>query len=517
MNIFLVEDERWALAELVELFKRYQPAHSIHAFSNGEDALLAAATVPPHLVLTDITMPGMDGLELIEALIGLYPDAKGIVLSVHDQFAYAQRGVKLGVIDYLLKPVKKDVLYNAIDRALQSIADDSRKNDDRACWSLMQQMLTADAANHLIADTLMDKRYGMALIQIDIKPASAESGDSGAGLRTDELKSHFRHPRLRDQELNCMTIDPRRKVILAPAPDDELAGAFRVGLAQLYGRLTRTGMQAHVGYCFKEAAKSLNGCYEGLLKTFESRLRFGQSTWIEPEPQARSEKGQLPELSAVWEKVRVLQIHLKQGDMLKGRETIQKIASELSRRDMTVKQLTLFVNDLFYSLKYNLQASSRSEINLGKLQEDISTMSAFTTYEQLTRWLTDKTFALIGEHVPIDPNPKGLVPVLMNWIHANYPNDLSLQKFAFDNHISLSYLSRLFKSQTGFTFSDYLIRHRIAKAKELLNEGGARLSDVSSLVGYEDAKHFSHLFKKIVGESPHAYTKRKKENSPPQF
>ena len=515
MNIFLVEDERWALAELVELFKRYQPAHSIHAFSNGEDALLAAATVNPHLVMTDITMPGMDGLELIEALIGLYPDAKGIVLSVHDQFAYAQRGVKLGVVDYLLKPVKKDVLYNAIDRALQGLVDDSKKNDDRVCWSLMQQMLATDAANREVADTLMGKRYGMALIQIDNKPAAAGLGDTGAGLRTDELKSYFRHPRLRDQDLNGLTIDPKRKVILAPVPDYEMTEVFQAGVAQLYGSLTQRGAQAHVGYCFKETSKSLNGCYEGLLKTFESQLKFGQSTWIEPALHPRSEKGQLPELSTVWEKVRVLHMHLKQRDMVKGRETIQKIANELCRRGMTVKQLTLFVNDLFYSLKYNLQASTRSEINLGKLQEDIGTMSTFTSYEQLTGWLTEKAFALMGEHVPADPNPKGLVPVLMNWIHANYASDLSLQKFAFDNHISLSYLSRLFKTQTGFTFSDYVIRHRIAKAKELLEEGDARLSDVSSLVGYEDAKHFSHLFKKIVGESPHAYAKRKKENSPP--
>ena len=65
MNIYLVEDERWALAELVELFKRYRPAHRVHAFDNGEDALHAAAADPPQLVLTDINMPGMDGLELI--------------------------------------------------------------------------------------------------------------------------------------------------------------------------------------------------------------------------------------------------------------------------------------------------------------------------------------------------------------------------------------------------------------------------------------------------------------------
>ncbi|NBD24697.1 response regulator [Paenibacillus glycinis] len=516
MNIYLVEDERWALAELVELFKRYQPAHRVLAFGSGEDALQAAATDPPQLVLTDINMPGMDGLELIEELIARHPDVKGIVLSVHDQFAYAQRGMKLGVIDYLLKPVKKDVLYKAIDKAMQGIADDGRSKDDRTNWSLMQQLIAAESPEAGTAAPLAHRRCGLALLQIDNKPGSAGSGDDAcAGRRAAALKSHFRHPGLQGQALHCLTIDAKRKVFLAPAPDDGLAEAFRSGLSAMHASLLREGMQAHVAYAFKAERESLNHSYEGLLRRFEAQVLFGQPTWIEPA--ARSEKIRQTDLAAVWEKVRVLQTHLKQGDVRKGRETIRKIGDELRMKAVTMKQLTLFVNDLFYSLKYNLEASARGEINLGKLQEDISILNEFATYEQLTGWLADRAFSLVGEREPTDQNPKGLVPVLMSWIHANYPHELSLRQFASDNHVSLGYLSRLFKSQTGLTFSEYVIRHRIAKAKELLDEGDARLSDVCGLVGYEDAKHFSELFKKFVGERPHAYAKRKKENSPPSF
>lgn len=97
----------------------------------------------------------------------------------------------------------------------------------------------------------------------------------------------------------------------------------------------------------------------------------------------------------------------------------------------------------------------------------------------------------------------------MNWIHANYQGELSLQQFASEHHVSLGHLSRLFKSQTGYTFSDYVIGYRIGKAKELLADGTSRPSEVGELVGYEDSKHFSHLFKRITGETPTAYAKRK--------
>jgi two-component system response regulator YesN len=97
----------------------------------------------------------------------------------------------------------------------------------------------------------------------------------------------------------------------------------------------------------------------------------------------------------------------------------------------------------------------------------------------------------------------------MNWIHANYQGSLSLQQFASEHHVSLGHLSRLFKSQTGYNFSDYVIGYRIGKAKELLADGTSRPSEVGELVGYEDAKHFCHLFKRLTGETPTAYAKRK--------
>jgi YesN/AraC family two-component response regulator len=87
-----------------------------------------------------------------------------------------------------------------------------------------------------------------------------------------------------------------------------------------------------------------------------------------------------------------------------------------------------------------------------------------------------------------------------------------LQQFAAEHHVSLGYFSRIFKSQTGTTFSDYLAGYRIRKAKELLSGGIERLQEVSRMVGYEDTKHFSALFKKIVGETPIKYAKKHSVN-----
>ena len=136
-------------------------------------------------------------------------------------------------------------------------------------------------------------------------------------------------------------------------------------------------------------------------------------------------------------------------------------------------------------------------------------LNEVTSYESVAEWLTAAVFGIAGERESKEQKPKELVPVLMNWIHASYQGELSLQQFASEHHVSLGHLSRLFKSQTGYTFSDYVIGYRIGKAKELLADGTSRPSEVGELVGYEDMKHFCYLFKRTTGETPTAYAKRK--------
>nr|PZN27717.1 MAG: hypothetical protein DIU80_11625 [Chloroflexota bacterium] len=90
-------------------------------------------------------------------------------------------------------------------------------------------------------------------------------------------------------------------------------------------------------------------------------------------------------------------------------------------------------------------------------------------------------------------------------MRTNYADELSLQDFAAENGVSLAYFSRLFKDEVGMTFSDYLTHLRVEKAKELLARGDLRPSDVSILVGYEDPKYFSQVFRRIAGMAPLDY------------
>lgn len=503
MNIFLVEDERWALAELVELFKVYEPEHQVYAFDNGEDALVASKLNRPQLVVSDINMPGMDGLELIKALLLADRDIKGIILTGHDQFEYAQKGLKIGVMEYLLKPVKQDILYKSVNQAIHKIEQESMEREERMEGFITQMLFNSFPSTHDGALQINEFHYCIVLLQLINR--NAFTGWKETGITNRDIKKHFICADTAVRHVHCIDIDSYRKVLLVPMLDQARGESAQIQskLLALYRELNKDERMVNVAFVLKKAHESLQKSFIVLSKHLEDHCKFGAATLI-----AYDLKCGEMDFGTVWEQVRVLESQFIRGEILKGKETIQKIISELAKKEISMKQLQLFLNDLFYSLKYNVQSTGRMEIHMMNLQEDLKVVYEFSAYDQLSDWLEKKIWGLYHENVNQSIKPKELIPLVMQWIHSNYQYNISLQQFAADHHVSLGYLSRLFKVQGEETFSDYLIRYRIEKAKDLLLKGRVRLSDVSLMVGYEDAKHFSQLFKKIVGEPPIAYVKR---------
>ncbi|SFK97507.1 Two-component response regulator, YesN/AraC family, consists of REC and AraC-type DNA-binding domains [Paenibacillus sp. 1_12] len=501
MNIFLVEDEYWALAEMVELFKSYEPEHHIYAFENGDDVLTVLDQVRPNLVLTDINMPGIDGLELIEKLNQLDPNIMSMIVSVHDEFEYARVGMKFGVIDYLLKPVKKDILFKAVDQAILHIEKESKRREEWINGSITQMLLAEEIPDYDILHSMNTCAYCMVLIAMD--KGSNFKGWKATSVSWNDLRQKFANKSAIEVGVYCVDLDCWHKVVLIPLPNVLQMSDIKEKLSSLYEQLRSLPFPIHMGFAVKSEQNSLYGVCSELRQRLDKQMTFGMSTWLPPES-----KMQDAELGSVWEKVRVMELHYKKGDMLKGSAALKLILEDLRLKQVTRRQLQLFIHDLLFSLKYNVLASKLGMVSVHDLQEDVRLLNRLVSYTELFEWLNESIVSIYCEKEIKDFNPKGLVPVLLQLIHNHFQGSISLQQFAADHHVSLGYLSRIFKSQTGHTFSEYITNYRISKAKELLTGGVERLQEISSLVGYEDPRHFSALFKRIVGETPITYAKR---------
>ncbi|SDY30240.1 Two-component response regulator, YesN/AraC family, consists of REC and AraC-type DNA-binding domains [Evansella caseinilytica] len=494
MNIFLVEDECWALAELKELFKRYQPEHTIFAFANGDDALQAAEETPPQLVISDITMPGMTGLELIQRITVIDPAIKCIILSVHDQFDYAQKGLRLGIIDYLLKPVKKEALYQTVDQALQLIEAEAKQREERGSLLIAKMLKTSLETEQEASQVLLAADY--CFVYLLAENWHADKGWASCPLTNNELKTIIAAKKIPLSFIYCVDMDAQRKLMLIPITNSFGFDEIQSQLHSLYHQLI-TKLTVHIAYAKKRKQERINSVYEFLHQQLEKHRRFGRPTFILPDQEQEE-----ADLTETWVKIRMIETHIKNGEVFKLCEVIEKMTEELEQKKITCRQLSLLISNMYYALMYKLQQSRGGELNIETVQENFEAVKKLTDFRQLAEWLEEILLRLHECYTPTEIAPKNLIPRVISWIHHQYQENLLFQQFANEHHISLSYLSREFKAQTGYTFSEYLMRYRMEKAKEFFAEGVDKIGEVCRLVGYEDPKHFSAVFKRIEGVSP---------------
>lgn len=503
MNIFLVEDEHWALAELVHLFKIYKPEHTIYAFNNGDDALAAVNKIRPDLMLTDITMPGIDGLELIEQVLKIDASIRCILLTVHDQFSYAQQGLKLGVSDYLLKPIKKDELYQAVNKVILTIGEADKQKEELNNWSINQLLL--DSSNNENSLNLLEEQ-DYCMVYLLAENWSADRSWHDFKITNNQLMDYFSNQVVPSRRIYSVDIDRQRKLMLIPIYEQMHLKIIQSDLHVLYDKVSEM-MNIHV--CFKQVKKgdSLNGIFEELGSRLENQMRFGCSTFITSDfPEVDID------LADIWGKMRIIKTLIQKGDTVKTIEVIDKIVRKLEELKITFRQLKLFLNNMYYALAYDLQKEKNSDVNIKMIENDFNNLETIVSFEDLSRYIERVISELATNNSPEIVAPKNLIPRIEQWIQSNYHKELLFQDFANEHHVSLSYLSREFKNQTGYTFSDYVVQYRMEKAKKFLNEGIGRISEVCRLVGYEDPKYFSTVFKRSVGVSPREYMNRNKEN-----
>lgn len=153
MKILIADDERTIRNGLAGLIRKWFPAWEIVGLAeNGKQAIRMAVQEKPQIILADINMPEMNGLVMIEKIRSVLPETQVIILSGYDQFSYAQQGIRMGVLDYLLKPVDREELFMALrdaaESAVQTLVDsDQRENEMKSVAQQAKQIAEASFAD----------------------------------------------------------------------------------------------------------------------------------------------------------------------------------------------------------------------------------------------------------------------------------------------------------------------------------------------------------------------------------
>lgn len=489
LKAVVFDDEFIVLKGLRELID--WTSHGIELAGTATDGLSALEmfkALRPDIVMTDIRMPGMDGLELIERIRAEAPETMCIVFSGYNEFDYVKRAINLGVIDYLEKPINIAKIQEGIQKAVDRIGEMNEVSELKTKW---RQGLLEKATLELLlrgAEALpeWEAQFGpdAGLATGITVLACAEEGFVPAerdGLRAVQIRQGT------EKLVALFHLGGLGGAEAAEGWEEELAGwrGAAIGSGRTYASL------GDAPYSYKEALRALRyGRYlEGT-----GWIRFedlGQTSGIDP---------------ALSEAEEELLFDMRLGDKDAVLRKLDVVTERFRRQKLEPDVAEV---ELLRLLLQGLEVAKETGGNPAELTESVygarSELRGMETQSEMAEWMRRRMAQVMDWIVGVRQTSKhAAIEKAVAYIEAHYGRDLTQQEVADYVQMNPTYFSLLFKEQMGISYIKHLTKVRMEKAKALLAEG-LPIQDISEKVGYYHARHFSEVFKKTTGMTPGQY------------
>lgn len=494
---------------------------------NGLEALELAGKIKPDIALVDINMPYMDGLVLSEKLKERFPEIEIAIITGHSQFEYARKAIKIGVADYILKPFTEEELLIVLLKlrgVLQKLSEE--KSLARSNMAAMKErFLNLLISNEYSSDNDEIKRqfeyfsintYSLNFIvaTIEIDNMYQRWKEAGEILLWKYAVSNI-FEEILQVDGNCTLFNgPEGRIVALIELKGNLAPEkFGTGDFQRICDLVKR----HIGFTITIGVGMPAGGFTGIHVSYMQSLAALQNKAVVDTGKviryldiANKSMNVGFYAGEVYEK---LQMSLKLNNRDEAEEALNEVFQYIHGKNLSWDYTyTVLMGLVSICLSYIAENGSNIEDVLGKGFSPYSEMRKMESFESSRSWIK-ALFTKVIDYSTENRITKSrkIVETVKEYIEENYgDNDLSVEKIAHRIYINSSYLRKVFKKELNMTVSDYVTNMRMQRAKELISTGGIRLSDISEMVGYCDASHFSKSFKKHFGMSPSEYENIKK-------
>jgi len=538
LKIFLVEDE-FVVREGIKKNIDWG-AHGYQFCGEASDGELAFPMIQkekPNILITDIRMPFMDGLALSRLVREQLPDTRIIILSGFEEFEYAKEGIKIGVEEYLTKPISSEVLLREVDKVAEKIRQENREREvhekfraemeenlQQSRRNLFQELINGTDSvpellrkGHKLNLELSASFYNIILLRLKSLHHTEEEY-SGSMV---ELIGKL-HLMLSDQsDLISFDRNLDGMALLMKAESMEQLIQIQSSCIQKMEELFR-GYESisYFGGVGKPVnrIRELNLSFEEACRAFACRFLSDRSYFLYSE---KLERGVMTKE----DDFHMDMVDMKQLDR-KKLENVLRIG-EKEEVGYFIEEFfknigpagigsTIFrqyiVMDIYFTIVRFLEEQNLSYENLGDPFSDQDKINRIlSSLDHTQKFLSEAIAEAIRLREEAAKNRyKDLVSEACRYISENYADDaLSLNSLAAYVNLSPNHLSMVFSQQTGQTFIKYLTDYRISKAKEQLKCTNKKSSEIGMEVGYKDPHYFSYLFKKTQGMTPTQYREGK--------
>ena len=485
--------------------------------ANGQDALELAESLRPDVILTDIKMPFMDGLELCRILTDRLPAARFVVFSGFDAFEYAKQAIQMNVVEYILKPINADEL-SAVLRRLKDQLDQERA--ERRNVELLRSRYTENlpVLRELFYANLLDghiepgtERERAARLDIDLQGEEWAVGLAYIGSDRRDALSTLSIQNLLEETLTAdrcklSLYNDWVAVIVSLTESFTIYDLIRVldrvcTLAASYLGLTLT---VGVGAPCKELSGMARSAAEARTALeYRSMVGRGQVIYIgDLEPDG----GQVLTFEEADE--RTLTAAVRLGSEQEVRDAAAALAGKIREANPSAGQYNLFLMELVTHL---MKMTRRSGVGVEEVFGTGFSLpiqdSALPSLEELEDWCAERYLRLRTLIRRRQTDSAGqTVEAAKEYIRQHYAeSDLSVEKLCAYLHLSSTYFSTLFKRETGTSFTAYVTTVRMEAAAEAIRGTEEKTYLIAQRCGYEDPNYFSYVFKRHFGVTPTKY------------
>jgi two-component system response regulator YesN len=524
----ILNNTNWKEHGFVEVFEA----------SNGIEALEIVRKNNIDIVITDIQMPEMNGIELIRQIKSLNRGIKCVIITAYAEFEYAKESVKLNVNDYILKPFKSRDLFDIVKKLSEEIIrernervevenlrrqlrENKKALQDKLLNDLLSNSFIGDIdndLNYLDLSKLKEREYSIAVVNInnfmELIREEDEEQKYIVNLSFFNLVRKFlstyetERDKISDSELVYSVINYKIDQLVIAVYEDidtfisgfealiergrqELGFSMTFGIGNRYKNLT----EMHISYKEACSAAMLDRVYGREIVYRFNDLNFGNKVYSK----------QLHILGDT-----KLFDDLKVGAFAEIKKDIVEIITQIKNSKLELDA----INTIIYNIMF-LSSKTINELGYDVFEimgEDFSLhldVKEINNLVQLEEWFLS-FFHKVNEYINQKRSNRNenLIAKVKDYIDRNYSENITLTSISKDFGISSGYLSVLFNDHIGQKFIDYLTNLRIQNAKNLLKRTDLKIYEIADKVGYRDAYYFSTAFKKIVGINPTDYREK---------
>jgi two-component system response regulator YesN len=528
-TLLIADDEQLERQALHFIIKQKCPnIKVIGETGDGKSAVRIAEIERPDIVLMDIRMPEMNGLEAAKRIRTLLPDTVIIMLTAFDEFSYAKQALTIGVVEYLLKPVRPDDIMHTLELTIEKVDEIKRKKQEEA--SLRKSVEEAipfiqmSFVYDLITGNIKDLEHFQErsrFLGMTVEP--------GVVLVVDI--DNFKQLTSRDSELEKQMIKQKiYKLICGVAGNYALVTPFGsdnlivlLGFAEIENtEVIKNNVQfiaSNIQKCIAEEMhisitigigryysdpREIHKSYLEALHAQRQRFYLGDSQIIHVEDVPYLSTGPF---NYPFHYERTVLDKVRCGDRKQAKEALHELLDGIFASKAGMDTIKACVLELLIVL-------SRSAVEGGANLEQLTLLNLncinhlheCSNKSQVEAWMFESLDHFMDNMLENRSSMNlRVINKACDYIVKNYHRNISLEEVAQTVHLSPFYFSRLFKQEKGYNFVDFLTKVRIDKAKKMLQNPDFTAVRIAAEVGYQDASYFSRVFRQTMGMTPNQY------------